>query len=74
MYFHSNGKSISSAVGKCVSKFAVKLHLLVIPINNHFFSKNLCSLPNYAYLCIGLGEKSRAADALAFISRLTENA
>ena len=30
------------------------------------------TLQNFCYLCIGLGEKSRAADALAFISHFTK--
>ena len=38
----------------------------------HFFAKTFWNFPNYIYLCIDLGEKSRVTDALAFISHFTE--
>ena len=38
----------------------------------HIFHLFSCALEENAYICGGLGEKSRAADALAYYFALTE--
>jgi len=50
------------------SKFTVKSSILQLFLQ--FSCLNRITLQNFHYLCSGLGEKSRVADALAFISHL----
>jgi len=41
---------------------------------SHFICKKLAELKDFLYICSGIGEKSRTADALAYYFALTEDA